>query len=38
MKVFGKIVDGFSLLAIFAKSSILDILQNSDLTFEASND
>ena len=38
VKVFGEIVNGFWFLTIFAKSSILDVWQDSEFTSEASND
>ena len=38
MKIFGKIVKGFSFLTIFEKSSILDVSQGSEFAPEASND
>ena len=38
IEVFAKIVKGFSFLTIFAKSSILDVCQDSELASEASND
>ena len=37
MEVFAKIVKGFSFLTIFAKSSIFDVWQVSELVSEASN-
>ena len=38
MEVFGKIVNGFSFLIIFGKSSILDVFQDSEFASEASHD
>ena len=38
MEVFAKIMNGFSFLVIFAKSSILDVQQYSELASEASKD
>ena len=38
MELFAKIVNGFSYLNIFAKSSISDVSQNSEFASEASND
>ena len=38
MEVFTKIESSFSLLTIFAKSSILDVWQDSEFTSEHSND
>ena len=38
MEVFTKIVNGFSFLTIFAKSSILDVWQDSEFASEANND
>ena len=36
--VFCEIVNGFSFVTIFAKSSILDVSQDSEFASEASND
>ena len=38
MEVFAKIMNGFSFWVIFAKSSILDVQQYSELASEASKD
>ena len=38
MEVFAKIMNGFSLLTNFAKSSILDVWQDFKFASEASND
>ena len=38
METFKKIVNGFSVLTIFAKSFSLDVLQDSELASELSND
>ena len=38
MELFTKIVNGFSYLNIFAKSSISDVSQNSEFASEVSND
>ena len=38
MDVFANIVNGFPFLTIFAKSSILDVLKESEFTYEAMND
>ena len=38
MEIFVKIVNSFLLLTIFAKSSILDVWQDSEFASEASND
>ena len=38
MEVFTKIVNGLSFLTIFTKSSILDVLQDSEFGSEPSND
>ena len=38
MEVFTKIVNGLSSLTIFTKSSILDVLQDSEFASEPSND
>ena len=38
MEVLGKIVNGFSFWTIFAKSSILDVWQDSEFASETSND
>ena len=38
MELFVKIVNGFSFLTIFAKSSIMDVWQDSEFASEASND
>ena len=38
MEVFTKIVNGFSFLTIFAKSSILDVWQDSEFASKASYD
>ena len=37
MEVFEKITNGFSFLVIFAKSSILDVWQDSEFASKASN-
>ena len=37
MKIFTKILNGFSFLIIFEKSSILDAWQDSEFVSEASN-
>ena len=38
MEIFTKIVNEFSFLAIFTKSSILDVYQDSEFASEPSND
>ena len=38
MEIFVKIVNSFSFLTIFSKTSILDVCQDSELASEASND
>ena len=38
MEIFTKIVNEFSFLAIFTKSSILDVYQGSEFASEPSND